>query len=287
MAETLLLYGRRKEMRKVCFFGVAIVFAVYMMGTEVAALSDCGPVLDLNGVDQCVTSPVDNDVNLAKDFTVQAWVRPSADFDWGVFIAVREMWFSINGDGHLEFSGWYAHGAQAEFWVSDTVDVPKDQWSHVTIVEDSALNVNFYINGVLTSTVVAPDENWFDLGNAEGYHTEGWAVGARPYPLPDGPMYFFKGRITEARMWGRALSADEVANQYLTQLNGDEIGLVRYYRLDEGTGTVVNDYSTYNVDGEVQNPPAWAEDCFPWFTGPTPTPHCPCTTGVDEWLAFE
>ena len=57
---------------------------------------------------------------------------------------------------------------------------------------------------------------------------------------------FFKGRMMEARLWYRALTADELANQYGNKrLTGYELGLAGYYPMNDGNG----DYATDKAQG--------------------------------------
>lgn len=55
--------------------------------------------------------------------------------------------------------------------------------------------------------------------------------------------------MSELRIWNRALTADELANEarrYDVDPKSD--GLVTYWKFDEGQGDVVKDHTTYRND---------------------------------------
>eukprot|EP00456_Euglypha_rotunda_P015386 TRINITY_DN1493_c0_g1_i12.p1 TRINITY_DN1493_c0_g1~~TRINITY_DN1493_c0_g1_i12.p1 ORF type:complete len:1556 (+),score=196.48 TRINITY_DN1493_c0_g1_i12:647-4669(+) len=48
----------------------------------------------------------------------------------------------------------------------------------------------------------------------------------------------FFGEIDEISLWNKTLSAQEVSDMYTTKLRGDEYGLLTYYDMNDGSGTV-------------------------------------------------
>ena len=58
------------------------------------------------------------------------------------------------------------------------------------------------------------------------------------------------GQMDDLRIWDDTCSQTEIqANMY--ELNGDEDGLVGYWKLDEGTGTIAEDSTSNNNDGTI------------------------------------
>ena len=51
----------------------------------------------------------------------------------------------------------------------------------------------------------------------------------------------FNGKMLEARLWTKALEADEIADTHLRYLSGYERYLSAYYRMNEGRGNTLND----------------------------------------------
>lgn len=57
----------------------------------------------------------------------------------------------------------------------------------------------------------------------------------------DENIRYYNGRIEEMSLWDRALSASEVSAKMCTPLNiATETGLIAYYKMNEGSGSVIN-----------------------------------------------
>jgi hypothetical protein len=69
------------------------------------------------------------------------------------------------------------------------------------------------------------------------------------------PSDFFKGQISDVRIYDRALSAEEVEQLY----KGYDIrnGLVGHWPLNEGQGTTAYDRSGNGNDGTLIGGPTW------------------------------
>ena len=67
--------------------------------------------------------------------------------------------------------------------------------------------------------------------------------------LPTGwtPQDFFNGTLDEVRMYERALTGNEV----------QDLSLIAYWKLDEGSGNLALDSSTNGNDGTVHGDPVW------------------------------
>jgi len=60
---------------------------------------------------------------------------------------------------------------------------------------------------------------------------------------------FFEGVLDEVRVWDVVRTPAEIQATFMTQLAGNEPGLVGYYKFDEGGGDVILDSSTRGNDG--------------------------------------
>ena len=79
---------------------------------------------------------------------------------------------------------------------------------------------------------------------------------------------WWPGCVTEARIWNRALTAEEIAQPFhpywLDLDNADEVrGLVSYWKLDEGTGTTFKDYSGNGNNGTADRVVSWQKVKIP------------------------
>ncbi|MEE8390969.1 MAG: LamG domain-containing protein [Anaerolineae bacterium] len=109
------------------------------------------------------------------------------------------------GTGYTAGKGKFCYWDASSGWQCSPA-YEANAWYHVMVVIDAAGNGTLYINGQAAktfSTPVRPDPNGtFSLGQ----EFDGAA-----------PSDFFQGRVDEARVFGRALSASEVHTLYLGQ----------------------------------------------------------------------
>ena len=94
-------------------------------------------------------------------------------------------------------SSW---GTLSYDYASGTGVVPLNTWTHVAVVRDGA-TLRFYLNGTLTSSATALDTNPF-RGGTNSLRVGGQARG--------GQNRYFPGRIDELRIYGRALTQEEI-----------------------------------------------------------------------------
>ena len=93
------------------------------------------------------------------------------------------------------------------------------------------------------------------------------AIGAR-YEDGTAWAYYFNGLIDEVRIWNVARTQDEIQAAMSHHLEGTEEGLVGYWRMDEGSGQMLVDYSYNGNHGQLgstadvdASDPAWLETC--------------------------
>ncbi|HAJ60969.1 MAG TPA: hypothetical protein DCP31_18315, partial [Cyanobacteria bacterium UBA8543] len=65
------------------------------------------------------------------------------------------------------------------------------------------------------------------------------------------------GKVAEVRIWGVALSDEEIAVNSKTLLSGNEPGLLAYYPMNEATGTEVRDQTGNGNNGKVEGANWW------------------------------
>jgi hypothetical protein len=76
--------------------------------------------------------------------------------------------------------------------------------------------------------------------------------------------YPFNGDIDEVAVWNRSLTANEVNHLKFRQLQGNEDGLLAYWRMDEGAGSTVSDSSaSHSYPGTLLNNPVWVSSGAP------------------------
>jgi hypothetical protein len=155
---------------------------------------------------------------------------------------------------------------------SATATVPNvltlNAWNHVAATFNSGV-INLYVNGVSVGTFTVPTTTLLTNGFRSLTIGEDYAQGVNPE--------YFNGKMDEIRIWNRTLSQMEIAANMNACFTGPQNQLEVYYKMDEGSGTVINDYSGNGRNGTFINNTAnnhWitsAHSCNEMLTTPTNT----------------
>ena len=101
-----------------------------------------------------------------------------------------------------------------------------------------------YVNGIPTDST--------DISTSTGS-----IEGTLPYYIgQDGTGTYaskMRSSIDEFRVWNEIRTQNQIRTYMCRKLKGDELGLLRYFRMDELSGTVINDYSSSGVPGTLEN----------------------------------
>ncbi|MFM7370243.1 MAG: LamG-like jellyroll fold domain-containing protein [Sphaerospermopsis kisseleviana] len=104
--------------------------------------------------------------------------------------------------------------------------------SGIFIQSCTQTNTHLYIDGELKasrgSAIANPANTVFRVGRQYGGHWE----------VP-------KATIGEVSVWNTAMSATQIQTMTKQSLAGNETGLVAYWQLNEGTGTIANDKTSF------------------------------------------
>ena len=199
----------------------------------------------------------------AEDYTVEMWVRPQSGATHPQTLFRQrdggpdtlESWIYLGGGRQL-YAGIVNGAAWA--WTGAGTVLPADVWSHVALVKQGT-DLKLYLNGVLNGTkdfsgqpeLTGAGPNGAIATFGEGTTAEGFVL---------------HGDLDEIQMYDRALLADELAavwnrgpGQSLTL--DPATGPVRYYRLDEGSGTSAADSGSDGIAATLHDMSAdpWIE----------------------------
>lgn len=192
--------------------------------------SDCttppsGNACFFDGLNDVITTSVNDYANLYPSTTIEAWVYPLRINHLQTQIIVSGSRGIIIPAGTSNF-GVYTG---SDTWMP--VEVTPNQWQHVAVVYTSD-NVYFYKNGVEYVYGATPTTNfgsWISIGGEEGS-----GVG-------------FHGKIDEVRFWAMQRTLQEINDYRCFALVGTEPNLEAYFKLDEtgqGQGLEVLNSST-------------------------------------------
>ncbi|MCU0501974.1 MAG: hypothetical protein MUC51_09445, partial [Anaerolineae bacterium] len=153
-----------------------------------------GGAARFDGVNDVATVAAVAGQGTTDTMSIAVWIRPEGPpTKHGTFIARKNLWEVARfGDGQI---GWAFNTGTQYHWYGTGYKAPLDQWTHVVVVYDAG-NVRTYINGALVHTLTLSGS----ISNANTL-----AIGSHP---TEGE--FFTGMIDEVRLFGRALSPDEI-----------------------------------------------------------------------------
>ncbi len=163
-----------------------------------------------NGANDYVNMGNPTALQSTNALTVSAWINPSVTTSW--LRIVSNSWQSGSLGGVIDLS---TGGSSNVFCFikttsgSPSISSPSNSisagsWAHV-VCEYSGSSLSLYINGVLVNQTLVGGT----LSYSNGYP---WAIGAEMGTST--PAEFFNGAIDDVRIYGRALSASEVAAMY-------------------------------------------------------------------------
>ncbi len=212
--------------------------------------------LKLDGVDDGVSVGQQSDVEPQQALTVEAWVNAAKQKQYdGIVSRVFHTGETQSGYGLLldGSSGIYftlkTTGGGIEYLSSGANTLPLDSWHHVAGTYDGE-HMRVYIDGVEVAAKAQPSSG-IDYDPEHDLYIGQYKDNNEIHPL--------EGQVSEARIWDRALTPEELRTNMNYRLNGAEAGLVGYWPLDEGEGETVHDRSTRGNDGTIHGA-SWQEE---------------------------
>lgn len=224
-------------MKKLFYLGILTILS----GLNIKAQSS-GNALQFDGVDDYVDmgNPVTFDVSNAV--TYEAWINPDTTQSGFIF----NQWVGWQEDRQIVYSGnsfhFYLHNVFGGVALRSSPNIPLHQYTHVAATYDASAGIAMlYINGVFdTSRSVGSG-----VSNSNGNLFYGFNPVRGDFIAP------FKGIIDEVRIWNIARTESEIQSTMNQTLNGNEAGLIAYWKFDEGTGTTTADATTNNNNGTI------------------------------------
>ena len=193
--------------------------------------------------------------NITDQVTVSAWIKPTSFPNNYVRIIFRSdeqkqnyrqrsYILVIRSDGKLKISSSPKDGGYASLYSPPGL-IKLNTWTHIAGVIDAKKDyMKVFVNG-------------YEVGHRH-YNGEDGFVKCR-LPLRIGVTHIkdevqdtsFIGQIDEVRVWNVPRTEAEIRTDMNKQLNGDEPGLVGYWKFDAETEGVVHDATSNKNDGKL------------------------------------
>ena len=242
--------SKKKLARAIGVCGIAIMIIVAITILPSCESSPTPPTygLEFDGVDDYIS--LGNATALgftSQDFTIEAWIK-AATVTKRMEIFQRHYW---NSDGYrlqtwpsgdLAFYTFQSGETQVSGTSSDVLTA--GNWSHVAVVRQGA-SAKIFVNGV-------------DKTETAGSHIDpAYVVGRQTFIGTNYLAEAFDGCISEVRIWNYARSESQIKADMSGELTGTEEGLIGYWKLSEGSGTIAHDSSANNNTGTLEGGPVW------------------------------
>jgi len=234
-------------MRVITFFCLTLCFWFRVVNAQNYAL-------DFDGVNDYVEIS-DNDVlDITGSMTVEAWVNYKVLSGGHYYRIVSKGEYN---DGWI-FGTTYAYAIDFTFNTTQTAyaqtPLQPGKWYHIAaVIDNSAKKIYLYLNG--------------SLDNLSGYPFTG-NLPSTSHSLKIGKSnagYYCCAYVDEVRIWNYARTQSQIQEYMHKTLNGNESGLVAYYKMSDGSGTTLTDNSSYSNDGTLTN-----MDSNDWVTSTAP-----------------
>ena len=213
--------------------------------------------LEFDGTTQYVAVSDAPQFDIDTDWTIEAWIKTPSTGQQNIVTQVSGntgyAFFKIGGTLYLQYysSGGFQNGGTS---LSVAAGIDDNQWHHVAVSQNGS-NGKIYVDGVpvLDVNVLLPiDETTGDV-----------RFGQDPF------VGAYTGSLDEVRFWNYQLSDAEIASRFVTELNGDETGLMAYYPFNDGPPSSITIDETGNLnDGTLVGMDVNTD----WVAGPALSP---------------
>jgi alpha-tubulin suppressor-like RCC1 family protein/sugar lactone lactonase YvrE/uncharacterized protein YfcZ (UPF0381/DUF406 family) len=140
--------------------------------------------------------------------------------------------YSLEIDNH-----WIYFNNQTNSYNLNNTVLSINTWYHIAVVIDSSNGCRIFVNG--------KQQSYQSASNDGGISTSSLRIGNSSYPIT--------GYIDEFRIWGVPRTETQIRDHMCRRLNGDETGLVAYYRFDHTSGTTLLDMTSNGNNGTLYN----------------------------------
>jgi len=206
--------------------------------------------LSFDGTASYVNMGTNASLNITSSLTIELWMKPNQNLGNGEWDRlVHRQWqngYYFGGqNGRVNALAACLSGDCNSFTTPNNT-VVVGAWQHVAFVFDDVANtVTIYKDGVV---VMSTTYTGTITGNPNATFT-----------ISEVNHEAFDGSIDDVRIWNIARSQSDIQNYMNAELNGSESGLAGYWKLDEGSGTTVNDLTSNDNDGTI-NGASWSTD---------------------------
>jgi len=128
-----------------------------------------------------------------------------------------------------------------------------DQWHHIAFTWNGVHGrYDLYKDGDLASTGTISAGHSFVSGGTLVFAEDQDSVGGG-----FDPTQAYIGKIDDVRIWNVIRTQNQIQDNMMHELHGNEPGLVGYWKLDEAQGLITYDATSNNKTGTLSGAPSW------------------------------
>jgi hypothetical protein len=201
-----------------------------------------GNSISFNGANDRVVIPSNSLYQFSDQFTAELWIKPNTYQDYEGAIS-----YGMDGSTDAGFAiAYFATGWRFYLKTTDSIpdwatmvsaSAPAAQWTHLACTYDGSMK-RLYRNGNLM------DEQEM-TGNIVWDSVADLYIG---YFNSTSSNKYFEGNIDEVRLWNTVRTGAQIKGNKSINLQGNEDGLVGYWKADESSGTTLNDMTSNQID---------------------------------------
>ncbi|MBC8794865.1 tandem-95 repeat protein [Shewanella algae] len=178
---------------------------------------------------------------LANDstFTLEMWANFSSTSG---IINLMDITGSLDAGGFIIYNNTMTVDLSDDFsslTQSNPITISTNVWYHFAFVFNNG-QWDFYLDGQATGIGVADMGGNNTVPDYQAANVNNLVAGLQNH----GSVNNFTGKIDDIRLWSTARTQTEIQNNRQLELAGNETGLIGYWKLNETSGTVVNDSQT-------------------------------------------
>ena len=204
--------------------------------------------LSFNGTNDDVIVPPDASLDMSGDITLEAWIRvigEAAD-KWQVMDKNHQYSLRYEKNKLIFYAG--------ETALIDTIHLKDSLWYHLAATYNRD-TMRLYLNGA----EIAKKENNTEIENED---SSAFYIGR-----DHSGKRHFEGIIDEVRVWSVARAGEQIRNNMIRELAGNETGLEGYWKFNEGSEFTARDASSNSNNGSLSLPGWFNKYDFAW-SGP-------------------
>ncbi|MBO2651765.1 Ig-like domain-containing protein [Shewanella algae] len=172
-------------------------------------------------------------------FTLEMWANFSSTSG---IINLMDITGSLDAGGFIIYNNTMTVDLSGDFsslTQSNPITISTNVWYHFAFVFDNG-QWDFYLDGQATGIGVADMGGNNTVPDYQAANVNNLVAGLQNH----GSVNNFTGKIDDIRLWSTARTQTEIQNNRQLELAGNETGLIGYWKLNETSGTVVNDSQT-------------------------------------------